>query len=111
MKKTTRSTSRPQLWLGCNLTLLLGLWICTAVPGDVAAEEIFLSAASKEKETITWKVDSAALAASPSWDGRGKAPFDQAALLEKAVQALTKSQPDAIDTSTDGAGAEHSGLH
>ncbi|WP_050029602.1 hypothetical protein [Verrucomicrobium sp. BvORR034] len=94
MKIIARSNSRPQLRLGRNLTLLLGLWICTAIPRYAAAEEIFLSSASKEKETVMWKVDTAVLAATPSWDGRGKTPFDQVSLLEKAVQTLAKHHPE-----------------
>lgn len=99
MQTIARSNSRPHLWVGRKLTLLLGIWICSAVPRQAAAEDIFLTAASKENETTSWKVDAALLAATPSWDGRGKAPFDLASMLEKAGQTLSKLYPEVAPTS------------
>ncbi|WP_265595739.1 hypothetical protein [Verrucomicrobium sp. BvORR106] len=98
MHTIARSNSRPHRWVGRKLTLLLGMWICSVMPRQATAEDIFLTAASKENETTSWKADAALLAATPSWDGRGKAPFDLASMLEKAGQALSKLYPEVAPT-------------
>lgn len=98
MKITARSNSMPQLRLGRKLTLLLGIWIGTAVARIASAEEISLASAIRENETTSWKTDSSVLAATPSWDGRGKPPFDVATLIDKAAQSLTKLYPAEAST-------------
>lgn len=94
MKIKACSISRPQLRLGRNLTLLLGIWICTVIPRPAAAEEVSIFTSAKENETVSWRADVATVAATPAWDGSGKCPFDLAVLQEKATQRLAVDYPD-----------------
>lgn len=93
MRITARSNSMPQLRLGRKTTLLLGIWICAAAARFSSAEEISLTSAIRENETTSWKTDSALLAATPSWDGKGKPPFDIAGLLDTAGKSLARLYP------------------
>lgn len=99
MKIGPRSNSTPQLRLGRKFTLLLGIWICTAISRPAAAEEMSIFSAVRDKETVSWRVDVATVAATPGWDGSGKCPFDLALLQEKATQRLAADYPQDAPTS------------
>jgi hypothetical protein len=94
MKIKACSNSRTPLRLGRNLTLLLGIWICTAISRPAAGEEVSIFSTARENETVSWRVDVATVAATPGWDGSGKCPFDLAVLQEKATQRLAADYPD-----------------